>query len=139
MEEYIINAPEKRRNKPKGIRYFIKVGSVMQTLFACLSRENIALGVRSNIKLKIRARTPMIIKYSVDSLISEQIIKIAAQKRPKPKGTRYCINVGSVIYILFALRSIDSIVFGATSSRKPKKTEMPPIPSMYIIILNYLY
>ena len=33
--------------------------------------ENIALGVRRSIKLKIRARTPMIIKYSVDSLISE--------------------------------------------------------------------
>ena len=59
MVEYIINAPETSKNKPKGTRYFIKVGSVMYTLFACLSRENIAFGVSRSIKLKIKANTPM--------------------------------------------------------------------------------
>ena len=129
-----MNAPETSKNKPKGTRYFIKVGSVMYTLFACLSRENIAFGVSRSIKLKISANTPMIIKYSVDSLINEYIINIAAAKSPNPNGTLYCINVGSVMYILFALRSMDSIVFGAASSSMPKKTEMPPILSMYIIL-----
>jgi hypothetical protein len=71
MLEYIINAPETSKNKPKGIRYFINVGSVIYTRFACLSRENIAFGVSSSIKLKTRAKTPIIIKYSVDSFISE--------------------------------------------------------------------
>ena len=76
----------------------------------------------------------MIIKYSVDSLINEYIINIAATNRPNPNGTLYCINVGSVMYILFALRSMDSIVFGAASSSMPNRTEMPPILSMYIIL-----
>ena len=71
MLEYIINAPDKSKNIPKGTRYFIKVGSVIYTLFACLSKEKIALGVKSSIKLKIRANTPMIIRYSVDSFIKE--------------------------------------------------------------------
>tara|TARA_Y100001970_G_scaffold272892_1_gene370150 strand:+ start:380 stop:850 length:471 start_codon:yes stop_codon:yes gene_type:complete len=134
MVEYIINAPDTSKNKPKGTRYFINVGSVMYTLFACLSRENIAFGVRRSMRLKIKANTPIIIKYSVDSLINEYIINIAAIKRPNPNGTRYCINVGSVIYILFALRSMDSIVFGAASSRIPNRTEILPMLSMYIIL-----
>ena len=35
------------------------------------SKENIAFGVNKSIRLNIKAKTPMIIKYSVDSLISE--------------------------------------------------------------------
>ena len=134
MLEYIIKAPESNRNMPNGIRYFINVGSVMYTLFACLSSEKIAFGVKSNIKLNIKANIPIIIKYSVDSLINEYIMKIAAKNSPMPNGTLYCINVGSVMYILFALLSIDNIVFGAIKSNNPKKTEIPPILTMYIIL-----
>ena len=93
----------------------------MYTLFACLSNEKIAFGVKSNIKLNIKANIPIIIKYSVDSLINEYIMKIAAKNSPMPNGTLYCINVGSVMYILFALLSIDNIVFGAIKSNNPKK------------------
>ena len=64
MLEYIINAPDKSKNIPKGTRYFIKVGSVIYTLFACLSNEKIALGVNRSIKLKIRANTPMTVSYT---------------------------------------------------------------------------
>ena len=78
----------------------------MYTLFACLSNEKIAFGVKSNIKLNIKANIPIIIKYSVDSLINEYIMKIAAKNSPIPNGTLYCINVGAVMYILFALLSI---------------------------------
>ena len=60
-------------------------------------------------------------------------MKIAAKKSPIPNGTLYCINVGSVMYILFALLSMDKIVFGAIRSNKPKKTEIPPMLSIYII------
>ena len=49
-----------------------------------------------------------------------------ATKRPIPNGTRYCIKVGSVIYILFALRSIESIVFGAASRRMPNNIAIEP-------------
>ena len=59
---------------------------------------------------------------------------MAAPKRPIPNGTRYCMNVGSVMYILFALRSIESIVFGAASSRIPNRIEILPMLSMYIIL-----
>jgi hypothetical protein len=43
------------------------------------------------------------------------------------------MKVGSVMYILLALLSIDKIVFGAAKSRNPKKTEILPMLSMYII------
>tara|TARA_B100001057_G_scaffold467966_1_gene526637 strand:+ start:911 stop:1315 length:405 start_codon:yes stop_codon:yes gene_type:complete len=134
MLEYIINTPDKSKNIPKGRRYFMKVGSVIYTLFACLSREKIAFGVSNNIRLKINAKTPMIIKYSVDSLINEYIMKIAAMNKPIPNGTLYCIKVGSVMYILFALLSIDRIVFGANKSKSPKKTEIAPMLRIYIIL-----
>ena len=48
-------------------------------------------------------------------------MKIAAKNSPIPNGTLYCINVGSVMYILFALLSIDNIVFGAIKRSNPKK------------------
>ena len=64
----------------------------------------------------------------------EYIINAPETSKNKPKGTRYFINVGSVMYILFALRSIESIVFGAASSRIPNRTEILPILSMYIIL-----
>ena len=112
----------------------MKVGSVIYTLFACLSSEKIAFGVSNNIRLKINAKTPMIIKYSVDSLINEYIMKIAAMNKPIPNGTLYCIKVGSVMYILFALLSIDRIVFGANKSKSPKKIEIAPMLRIYIIL-----
>ena len=71
MLEYIINTPDKSKNIPKGTRYFIKVGSVIYTLFACLSIDKMELGVKRRRKIKNRANTPMIIRYSVDSLIKE--------------------------------------------------------------------
>ena len=71
--------------------------------------------------------------FNIHSL-NTTVINIAAAKSPNPNGTLYCINVGSVMYILFALRSMDSIVFGAASSSMTKRTEMPPILSMYIIL-----
>ena len=61
-------------------------------------------------------------------------MKIAAKNSPIPNGTLYCINVGSVMYILFALLSIDNIVLGAIKRSNPKNTEMPPMLTMYIIL-----
>ena len=63
----------------------------------------------------------------------EYIIKAPDSNRNMPNGIRYFINVGSVMYILFALLSIDRIVLGATKSKSPKNTEIPPILIIYII------
>ena len=67
--EYIATSAKLQVGHPPGAPLFQMLGAFFSNFSS--SNENIAFGVSNNIKLKTKASTPIIMRYSVDSFINE--------------------------------------------------------------------